>query len=214
MRCPNSTEPTARSTGPRSCAPPGRRPRPLPAPRTRFVSCVFAFILATSACGHHESTRPASADRAALTGEEQTAVASIRKAERNTGSFVPGKEGCLATGLVRDLGVKELQAAGLLDTHLRVPRQAMDGPLSMSKPDANTVADVTLRCMNWRLIAMHLVDDQPSLYDKYDRACIATITRRDVRELIVNLYSNPNLDVLPPLYRELERAGCGFEGDG
>ena len=183
--------------------------------RTRVLGGVCAVILATAGCGQQATggDRPSPADRA-RTADDKTATSSLRAAMKRSGGFYAGKDGCLATSLVRDLGVDKLVAAGLLSKELTVPRHALDGVLRLSRPDANTFADVTLHCVGWRLLAMYAIDDSPDLHDTYDRRCTAAVTEDDVRELLVAAYSGrmPD-DGLPSLYKKLERARCGFEGD-
>lgn len=181
-----------------------------------------ASLLTCVACGTQEhspsasptsSTSPSSTSRA-LTAEEARAAASLRKAIRRNGLFFAGKERCVATGLVRELGIKELTAVGLLNQDLAVPQGAFVRAGTMSSRDANKAVDATFGCVNWRLFAMNLVGDNPHLQNTYDRRCTATITEDDVRKLYVGFFSGAKpTHHLPPIFTKLEQAGCGFEGD-
>jgi len=134
---------------------------------------------------------------------------------RRSGSFFADKDRCFATGLVRELGVKKLTAVGLLNKDLTVPQDAFVRAGSMSTRDANKAVDVTFGCVKWRLFVMSLIDEDPHLRDKYHRRCTATITQGDVRELWVGFFSGAKPSrVLPPVFKKLAKAGCGFEGDG
>lgn len=201
---------------------PGRRRRP--DRQSRLVSCVVIGVLLLSACGQQgtglrpdpsPSGSPSSASTR-LTADDLKAATNLRRDFQRNGSFFPGKDRCFATGLVREFGVKKLVAVGLLNKDLAVRQDALNGRGPFSTRDADRVVDVTFSCVNWRLLAMSLVDDEPNLRDKYDRRCTAAITERDVRELWVTAFSGPPppRDDLPPLFKKLEKAGCGFEGDG
>ena len=83
------------------------------------------------------------------------------------------------------------------------------------------MADVWLRCENYKMYAAKAVAEEPDLKDPYVRRCIREVTEVDVREVMVTWFSgsikesdlSAGLPELFKMYRKFDRAGCGYEGD-
>ena len=184
---------------------------------TRTLAYLAALLLCAAGCGDNNDGRARHGATDNRTAEETTAVKRLEKFFSENGyETTPHIPRCIATGLVNEVGIERLQSGNALTKNLRVRYE-----WHLPRDDANTMADVWLRCENYKLYAARVVADPPDLKDAYVRRCIREVTEADVREFIVTVYSGPidesdfsaGLPKLFKMYRKFERAGCGFEGD-
>ena len=187
---------------------------------TRMAVVVAALLLCATACGDENAAAPAPAAVDHPTTAEEAAVVK-RLADHFWYGFesTPEIPRCIATGLVNEVGIERLESGRALDKRLRVRDE-----WHLPKADANTVADVWLRCEDYKKYAAKLVVEEPDMNDPYVKRCVREVTPDDVREIVVTLASGAldfDEDEAPPgglpglfsMYRKLDRAGCSYEGD-
>ena len=182
---------------------------------TRTFACLAALLLCATGCGDNDDgARHAAGDN--RTSEETTASNRLEKFLEYGYETTPHIPRCIATGWVKEVGIERLQSGDALNKNLRVRDE-----WHLPKEDANTMADVWLRCENYKMYAAKAVAEEPDLKDPYVRRCIREVTEVDVREVMVTWFSgsikesdfSAGLPELFKMYRKFDRAGCGYEGD-
>jgi hypothetical protein len=182
-------------------------------------ACVAVLLASTTGCAGDEA-RPSGRGAASAgvevsrtpTSQDRRAVAHLESYFRSTASRRTAR--CLALGLVREIGTRQLQLGGVLGDNV-----AVEEDWRLPRAEANAFADVWMACQSWRMFAAQAIEEAPTLSDPYVRRCLRDVTRADVREVLVTGASgtdddsDPSSTGLPTLYRKFERAGCGFEGD-
>ncbi len=134
--------------------------------KTAVVACTAVLVL--TGCG---------------TGDADQAKANIKANILDKGSVIAGVEpteeqaGCLADGMVDEVGVEKLQDYQLLDDDLKVRKDGV--PDDMSKDDADALAGVVVQCVDVAKLIEDQLDKQAASLSDEQRTCLSDAIDED-----------------------------------
>jgi hypothetical protein len=136
----------------------------------KITAVLCAALLTLSACGNGDDDKAKENIKANILKDDSGTVAGAKPTEKQAG--------CMADGMVDEVGVEKLQKYKLLDKDLKIIEDA--DPQDMDEDDADALAGVIVDCVDMGALIQKQIDDssEADITDE-QKSCISDAIDED-----------------------------------
>ena len=141
---------------------------------TKLVAAVCAALLLLSGCGGNDDDATAKKNIKASLLDQQSSLAGTKVTDEQAG--------CMADGLVDDIGVDQLKKYGILTKDLKVNDKA--DPKDVSSDDADALANTIVDCVDFKKVFMEQMGSSANLTDAQKKCVEDAIDEDQIKSML------------------------------